>query len=216
MADEFQIDVISDVVCPWCYIGQRRLVEALARLPHDDDARRAPIRWHPFQLNPDLPRQGVPRKTYLEDKFGGPERAAQIYARVAAAGATVGIPFAFERILRQPNTRDAHRLIAWAQERGDASDLVDRLFRAYFIEGRGIGEHEVLATIAGEAGFDSAAARSYLDSDEGADAIALMDERAREIGVQGVPFFIFNQHIAVSGAQEPDVLLDAIAQAKVR
>ena len=214
MADEFQIDVISDVVCPWCYIGQRRLAQALARLPEDDAARRAPIRWHPFQLNPDLPHAGVPRKAYLEDKFGGPERAAQIYARVSAAGATVGIPFAFERIERQPNTRDAHRLIAWAQAQGDASDLVERLFRAYFIDGRAIGDHAVLSAIAGEAGFDAAAAQVLLDSDEGVDAIALMDSRAREIGVQGVPFFIFNQHIAVSGAQEPDALLGAIAQAK--
>ena len=215
MADEFQIDVISDVVCPWCYIGQRRLAEALSHLPDDDAARRAPIRWHPFQLNPDLPPDGVPRKTYLEDKFGGPERAAQVYARVSAAGATVGISFAFDRIERQPNTRDAHRLIAWAQAQGDASGLVERLFRAYFIEGRAIGDHEVLVAIVGEAGFDSATARILLDSDEGVEAIALMDRRAREIGVQGVPFFIFNQHIAVSGAQEPGVLLDAIAQARV-
>jgi predicted DsbA family dithiol-disulfide isomerase len=214
MPGEFQIDVISDVVCPWCYIGQRRLASALGRLPDDDSARRAPIRWHPFQLNPDLPPAGVPRKAYLEDKFGGHERAAQIYARVGAAGATVGIDFAFDKIERQPNTRDAHRLIAWAQTYGDASDLVARLFRGYFIDGRGIGDHAVLAAIAGEAGLDPAAARAMLDSGEGADAIGVMDQRAREIGVQGVPFFIFNQHIAVSGAQEPDVLLDAIAQAR--
>jgi predicted DsbA family dithiol-disulfide isomerase len=214
MADEFQIDVISDVVCPWCYIGQRRLAEARARLPEGDDARRAPIRWHPFQLNPDLPQQGVSRKAYLEDKFGGPERAAQIYARVAAAGATVGIPFNFVGIERQPNTRDAHRLIAWAQDQRDAGDLVERIHRAYFIEGRLIGEHDVLAAIAGEAGFDAGAARAMLDSEEGIDAIAMMDRRAREMGVQGVPFFIFNQHIAVSGAQEAGALLDAIAQAK--
>jgi predicted DsbA family dithiol-disulfide isomerase len=214
MADEFRIDVISDVVCPWCYIGHRRLAAALARLPVDDPARGASIRWHPFQLNPDLPHAGVPRRTYLEDKFGGPERAAQIYARVAAAGAAVGIPFAFDRIAIQPNTRDAHRLIAWAQAQRDAGDLVERLFRAYFIDGRAIGDREVLAAIAGEAGFDSAASRRMLDADEGVDAIALMDQRAREIGVQGVPFFIFNQHVAVSGAQEPDVLLGAIAQAR--
>ncbi len=214
MADEFQIDVISDVVCPWCYIGQRRLAEARARLPEDDPARRATLRWHPFQLNPDMPPTGISRKSYVETKFGGPERAAQIYARVAAAGATVGIPFAFDRIERQPNTRDAHRLIAWAQAQGDASGLVERLFRAYFIDGRLIGEHDVLAAIAGEAGLDAVAARSLLDSEEGTDAITLMDSRAREIGVQGVPFFIFNQHIAVSGAQEPATLLDAIAQAR--
>jgi predicted DsbA family dithiol-disulfide isomerase len=214
MTDKYQIDVISDVVCPWCYIGQRRLAAALARLPEGDAARHAPIRWHPFQLNPDLPAEGVPRKSYLEDKFGGSERAAQIYARVAAAGATVGIAFAFDRIERQPNTLDAHRLIAWAQERGDASDLVERLFRAYFIEGRNIGDRDVLAAIAGEAGFDADAAHAAIAADEGGDAIAAMDRRAREIGVSGVPFFIFNEHVAVSGAQEPDVLLDAIAQAR--
>jgi predicted DsbA family dithiol-disulfide isomerase len=214
MAGDLQIDVISDVVCPWCYIGQRRLAAARALLPEGDAARTAPVRWHPFQLNPDLARDGVSRKAYLEDKFGGPERVAQIAARVASVGAAVGIPFAFDRIERQPNTLDAHRLIAWVQARGDASDLVDRLFRAYFIEGRRIGDREVLAAIAGEAGFDAAAARAMLASDEGVEAIAAMDQRARDIGVGGVPFFIFNEHIAVSGAQEPDVLLGAIAQAR--
>jgi predicted DsbA family dithiol-disulfide isomerase len=216
MPGDFQIDVISDVVCPWCYIGQRRLAQARARLAPDDPARSAVVRWHPFQLNPDLPRAGVARRAYLEDKFGGPERAAQIYARVSAAGATVGIPFAFDRIERQPNTLDAHRLIAWAQERGDASDLVERLFHAYFVEGRAIGDREVLALIAGEAGLDAAAARAWLASDEGSDDIARMDQRAREIGVGGVPFFIFNEKVAVSGAQEPDVLRDAMNQARER
>ena len=214
MADDFQIDVISDVVCPWCYIGQRRLAAALSRLPEDDAARRAPVRWHPFQLNPGLPQAGIPRRKYLEDKFGGPERAAQIYARVSAVGASVGIAFAFDRIEIQPNTQDAHRLIAWAQARGDASDLVERLFHAYFIDGRALGDRAVLAAIAGEAGLPSDEARRLLDSGEGMDAIALMDRRAREIGVQGVPFFIFNQRVAVSGAQEPETLLDAIAQAR--
>jgi predicted DsbA family dithiol-disulfide isomerase len=214
MTDDFQIDVISDVVCPWCYIGQRRLAAAISRLPEDDAARRAAVRWHPFQLNPDLPQAGISRKRYLEDKFGGSDRAAQIYARVSAAGASVGIAFAFDRIEIQPNTRDAHRLVAWAQSHGDASDLVERLFHAYFVDGRALGDHAVLAAIAGEAGLPSDEARRLLDSGEGMDAIALMDQRAREIGVQGVPFFIFNQRIAVSGAQEPDTLLDAIAQAR--
>ncbi len=126
----------------------------------------------------------------------------------------MGIAFAFDRIEVQPNTRDAHRLVAWAQSHGDASDLVERLFHAYFVDGRAVGDHAVLAAIAGEAGLPSDAARRLLDSDEGMDAIALMDRRAREIGVQGVPFFIFNQRVAVSGAQEPDTLLDAIAQAR--
>jgi predicted DsbA family dithiol-disulfide isomerase len=216
MAGDYQIDVISDVVCPWCYIGQRRLAQARASLADDDPARQARVRWHPFQLNPDLPRAGVARKAYLEDKFGGPERAAQIYARVGAAGATVGIAFAFERIERQPNTLDAHRLIAWAQARGDAGDLVESLFRAYFTEGRAIGERDVLAEIATEAGYDAAAARAWLDSDEGVEEIARMERRAREIGVGGVPFFVFNGQVAVSGAQEPDVLREAMTRARER
>ncbi len=214
MPDEFRLDVISDVVCPWCYIGQRRLAEARARLPEDDPARCTTLRWHPFQLNPDMPPTGISRQRYVETKFGGPQRAAEIHARVYAAGATVGIAFAFDRIERQPNTRDAHRLIDWAQAQRDASDLVERLFRAFFVEGRDIGDRAVLAAVAGEAGFDSGAARALLESGEGADAIDAMERSAREIGVQGVPFFILNRRIAVSGAQEPAVLLDAIAQAK--
>ncbi|MEO8344578.1 MAG: DsbA family oxidoreductase [Betaproteobacteria bacterium] len=214
MSGEFQIDVISDVVCPWCYVGQRRLAAALAQLPADDPARRATLRWHPFQLNPDMPPAGISRKTYAETKFGSPKRVAELNARLVAVGETLGIPFAFDHIVHQPNTLDAHRLINWAQAQRDASDIVERLFQAFFVDGRNIGDHTVLADIAGESGFSADAARAMLDSGEGADAIASMDERARAIGVQGVPFFIFNQRIAVSGAQEPATLLDAIAQAK--
>ena len=147
------IDVISDVVCPWCFIGRRRLGEALALLATREPHVRPVVSWHPFQLNPDLPREGIDRRAYLEAKFGGHARADDIYARVRAAGASVGIEFAFERIDRQPNTLDAHRLISWAQARGDPEELVERLFRAYFLEGRSIGERGVLATIAGEAGL---------------------------------------------------------------
>ncbi len=210
------IDVISDVVCPWCYIGKRRLAAALAMLNHDAPGFASRVNWHPFQLNPDLPGEGVDRRAYLERKFGGAERAATIYDRVRAAGATVDIPFAFDRILRQPNTLDAHRLVAWAQqpESADSADaLVERLFRAYFLEGRTIGDREVLAAVAGEAGFDAASARAMLDSDEGAEAVRAMDRRAREMGVTGVPFFIFNGSVAVSGAQEPRILAEAIAKA---
>ena len=207
-----RIDIVSDVVCPWCYIGKRRLEAAL-------DAREQPqpaIRWHPFQLNPDIPAGGVDRRSYLDAKFGGPERAREIYARVEAAGREVGIPFAFERIERQPNTLDAHRLIAWAQSIGaEAADgLVERLFRAYFIEGTNIGEVAELVRIAGEAGYDSAAALAYLQSDEGRAEIAVADERSKEMGIGGVPFFIFNSRLAVSGAQPSDILAEALAQAE--
>jgi predicted DsbA family dithiol-disulfide isomerase len=207
------IDVISDVVCPWCFIGRRRLGAALELLAVQAPHLRPSVSWHPFQLNPDLPREGIDRRAYLEAKFGGVQRAAGIYERVRAVGKSVGIDFAFEKIARQPNTLDAHRLVAWAQAQGDAEGVVERLFRAYFLEGRRIGEADVLAAIAGEAGLSAAAARAYLASDEGVDTIAAMDRRVQELGVSGVPFFIFDSKLAVSGAQEPDTLLAAMLQA---
>ncbi len=207
------IDVVSDVVCPWCFIGRRRLGEALALFAVREPNVRPVVSWHPFQLNPDLPREGIDRRSYLEAKFGGPQRADAIYARVRAAGTSAGIDFALERIERQPNTLDAHRLISWAQARGDAEELVERLFRAYFLDGRFIGDRDVLAAIAGDAGLPADAARVYLDSDEGTDTIQAMDRRVRELGVTGVPFFIFNGRVAVSGAQEPPALVGAMEQA---
>ena len=206
------IDVISDVVCPWCYIGKRRLEAALAQRMIGETR----IRWLAFQLNPDIPAGGVERRGYLEQKFGGPDRARQIYARIKAAGDDVGIVFDFERIARQPNTVDAHRLTAWAQDiDASAADvLVERLFRAYFIEGVDIGEPETLATLAGAAGFDAAQARAWLASDAGRASVRAEEQRARALGVTGVPFFVFNQRLAVSGAQPPEVLLDAIGQAE--
>jgi predicted DsbA family dithiol-disulfide isomerase len=208
------IDIVSDVVCPWCYIGMRRLGVALTRIGQAEPDTRLRIRWHPFQLNPDLPASGVDRREYLEAKFGGPERAAEIYARVRAAGDTVGIPFDFERIATQPNTLDAHRLIAWAQVEADANPLVERLFRAYFLEGQNVGDRAVLAALAGEAGHDAAAARAFLESGAGIDEARAADRKAREMGIGGVPFFIFDGRVAVSGAQPPDVLVDAINQAR--
>jgi predicted DsbA family dithiol-disulfide isomerase len=207
------IDVISDVVCPWCFIGRRRLGEALASYATAEPNIRPVVSWHPFQLNPDLPREGIARQAYLEAKFGGRERAAEIYARVRAAGRTVGIEFEFDRIERQPNTIDAHRLVSWAQANGDPEEVVERLFRAYFLEGRFIGDRDVLADVAAEAGLARDAACAYLDSESGTDKIEAMDRRVRELGVTGVPFFIFGGRVAVSGAQEAPVLVDAMAQA---
>lgn len=206
------VDIVSDVVCPWCYIGKRRLEAALAARGQP----RLEIRWHPFQLNPHIPPGGVDRRTYLEDKFGGAERAREIYARVEAAGREVGIPFDFDRIGRQPNTLDAHRLIAWAQstaaERADR--LVESLFRAYFSEGVNIGEIDELVRLASEAGYDGPAARVHLESDDGRAAIAAADARMKEMGIGGVPFFIFNRRLAVSGAQPPEILGEALAQSE--
>jgi len=205
------IDVVSDVVCPWCFIGKRHLEAALAGLP---EAAGAKVRWHPFELNPDLPPEGVDRKGYLEAKFGGPARAAEIYARVREAGVRAGLDFDFDAIVRQPNTRDAHRLIAWAQSRGDAGPLVERLFRAYFQEGRYVGDRDTLAALAAEAGFDAEAARVWLESGLGADEITDAEARVRGIGITGVPFFIFDGRVGLSGAQPRQTMREAIAQAR--
>ena len=209
----FPIDVVSDVVCPWCYIGKRRLAAALSRVTGDHRDIDFAVSWHPFQLNPELPAAGADRKRYLEAKFGGPQHAAEIFDRVRVAGTAVGIAFDFDAIARQPNTLDAHRLITWAQQQGAADTLVEKLFRAYFIEGRFIGDRTVLAAIAGDAGFDADAAGAMLASDQGVDAVQGMDRRVRELGVSGVPFFIFDSRLAVSGAQEPDALVGVIEEA---
>jgi predicted DsbA family dithiol-disulfide isomerase len=216
-SDTLAVDVISDVVCPWCYIGKRKLEAALSELKAREPALDIAVRWHPFQLNPDMPSGGMPRTSYLAAKFGGTERAAEIYSRVRAVGAEVGIPFAFDRIAMQPNTLETHRLIAWAQAQGDldaVSSLVERLFHAYFIDGSFLGDREELVRAAGAARFDPAEARAMLESDAGSDVVAAEDREARSAGVQGVPFFIFNGRIAVSGAHDPPTLLDAIAAAR--
>jgi predicted DsbA family dithiol-disulfide isomerase len=211
------IDIVSDVVCPWCYIGKRKLEAALAELRAREPGLTMIRRWHPFQLNPELPEQGIARAAYLEAKFGGKARAAEIYARVTNAGAEVGIAFDFERIERQPNTLDAHRLVAWAQQHGDAAAtdaLVEALFRAYFIDGRMIGDKDELVRIAGEAGFAEAETRALLASEHGRVDVEAEDREARAVGIGGVPFFIFNGRTAVSGAHDPPALLEAIGAAR--
>ena len=205
------VDVVSDIVCPWCFIGKRHLEAALADAGL---ANEAVVRWHPFELNPDLPPEGIDRKQYVAAKFGGPERAALIYARVREAGERAGIAFDFDAIPRQPNTREGHRLIAWAQARGDADRLVERLFRAYFLEGRVLSDRETLVSLAAEAGIDAVAARNWLASERGVQEIAQAEARARELGITGVPFFIFDGHVGLSGAHPPETLRDAIRQAQ--
>ncbi|MEO7941648.1 MAG: DsbA family oxidoreductase [Burkholderiaceae bacterium] len=207
------IDVVSDVVCPWCYIGKRKLETALAQA-RSAGLPEPVIRWHPFQLNPDLPAEGVSRKSYLEDKFGGAERAAEIYARVKAAGKAVGLDLHIDGITRQPNTLAAHALIVFAQQQGPGfgSDVKERLLKAYFIENRFIGDVDVLVDIAQAAGLDPVAARDYLSDAQQLQQVAAADSQARQMGISGVPFFIFNQKVAVSGAQEPAQLLAAMQQ----
>lgn len=210
----FTIDVVSDVVCPWCYIGKRKLEAALemaraAGLPEPE------VRWHPFQLNPDLPAQGISRKQYLEDKFGGPQRAAEIYARVKAAGQAAGLELDIDGITRQPNTLAAHALLAYAQQQHGlavGNDIKERLLQAYFIDNQFIGDVDVLVQIAVDAGLDADATRASITDAAQLQGVAAADARVREMGVGGVPFFIFNQKVAVSGAQDPASLLAAMQQ----
>ncbi len=216
---ELTIDIVSDVVCPWCYIGKRKL-EAALTLPEAADLPPVHIRWHPFQLNPDLPAEGISRKQYIETKFGGPQRAKEIYARVSAAGTAVGLDLNFDGIKQQANTLAAHALIAFAQQSpgNDARNSVgnrvkEGLLKACFIESRFIGSLEVLVDIAMEAGLDGDAARTYLSDPAHLAEVSQADTQARQMGISGVPFFIFNQKVAVSGAQDPAALLGAMQQA---
>src|SRR5487761_49423 len=194
-----RIDIVADVSCPWCFIGKRRLETALAQRP----AIAPDITWRPFQLNPDMPAEGMPREAYLAAKFGGQAHAKRINQAAVDAGTSVGIPFAFEKIQRTPNTLAAHRLVRFAQREGRATELVDRLFAGYFIEGRDIGNSDVLAAIAGESGLDAATARAFLaGASERAEVLADY-AGARRLGINAVPCFIFDGQYAISGAQEP-------------
>ena len=208
------VDVVSDVVCPWCYIGKRRLEAAVALRQAGEPVK---VRWHAFQLNPDLPLGGMDRRTYLLEKFGGPERISEIQTQVVEVGREVGIWFNFDRMRRQPNTLNAHRLIGWAAQKFDpakAALLVERLFRAFFVEGVDVGNIDELVRLAGDAQLDRYKANAMLASGEGRAQVAAADQRARALGIGGVPMFIFNQRLAVSGAQPVKVLLDALVQSE--
>ena len=212
--DALRIDVVSDVVCPWCYVGKRQLEAALARWRDaHPDAPVPMVRWHPFQLNPDLPDEGMSRADYLREKFGASDPTA-IYQRVSAAARAVGLQPEFARIARQPNTLRAHALIAAAQ--GEAQQaVVERLFRAYFVEGADLSAREALAALAREAGLDDAAIRTALDDGDALDRTRQAEVEARELGIRGVPFFVIDGRIGVNGAQGADALLGAFAQARV-
>jgi predicted DsbA family dithiol-disulfide isomerase len=201
-----QIEIISDVVCPWCYIGKRRLEAALSRA-----GAQVEVTWRPFQLNPGLPQEGMEREAYVRRKFGA--AGPGLYARVGAVGAAVGIPFAFERIARQPNTLAAHQLIALAAPGAQQDAMVETLFRAYFLEGADLTSHSVLTALAARAGLDPTAAQACLEDEAARQAVVEADGAARDLGVEGVPFFIFGRRLAVSGAQEPEVLVQAIERA---
>lgn len=200
------IDVISDVICPWCYIGKRRLEKAIAAL---DGQHEFQVHWHPFQLNPGMPREGIRRKEYRTRKFGSWERSMELDARVIAVGETEGIHFAFDKMERTPNTVNAHRLIWLADQHGRQDTVVEALFRAYFTEGKDIGNQQTLVDVAADSGLDRQSAETMLNSEAGMDIIAQAGELSQRYDVTGVPFFIINNAITLSGAQEPDTFLDA-------
>ena len=195
------IDIVSDAVCPWCYVGKRRLEAALATRPE----LTVEIAWHAFQLNPGMPEEGMDRESYLATKFGSAARAASVYSDIEQAGADEGIAFAFDSIKRTPNTINAHRLILLAGKHGAQDAVVEALFKRYFLEGGDIGDPGELAAIAAGAGIDETLARDYLASSEGVEAVNAEDRQMRHIGVTGVPCFIIDKRFAISGAQTPEV-----------
>lgn len=197
------IEIVSDLVCPWCYIGQRRLERALKR----DGGPSSRLLWRAFQLNPDMPIDGVPRQAYLAAKFGGTFHAGRIYQAIGEAGAAEGIRFDFDRITRTPNSLNAHRLKRLARREGVETDLTNRLYRAYFEEARDIGASGVLADVAAEAGLDRGRAVRFLASDEDRAAVQAEDVNARRLGITGVPCVIIDGKYALSGAQEPEFFL---------
>jgi len=205
------IDIIVDTICPWCYVGKRRFEKALAMRAVTDIR----IGWRPFQLNPDMPSEGVDRKTYLTRKFGGMDRAAQRYEQLAQLGASEGIDFQFGRMERTPNTVNSHRLIRYAGRFGAQTSAIGAVFHAYFTDGRDIGDIETLADIGAAEGLERAALAKYLRSRADADAVIADDEAARGLGINGVPCYIIAGRYAVSGAQSPEIfvqILDLVQQ----
>ncbi|MBI2314304.1 MAG: DsbA family oxidoreductase [Betaproteobacteria bacterium] len=207
-----EIEVISDVVCPWCFIGKRRLEAALARYAEVHPAAETPrVLWKPFQLNPGLPESGMDRAEYVTRKFGA--QGPAFYAGVAAVGKSLGIEFAFDRIARQPNTVAAHSLIALAHDHGRQDEIVEALFRAYFLDGADLTRSEVLSGIVFAAGLPLDAVTACLADPQARRRVEQENAWAQAIGVTGVPFFVINRRFAGSGAQEPEFLLQALDRA---
>jgi len=197
-----EIQMIFDTVCPWCYIGKRRMEQALALRPHVD----IDLVWRPFLLNREIPADGIDRTAYLIRKFGSEARVRRIYGAIAQAGESVDIDFAFDRIDRTPNSVDSHRLIRYALLNGANPRIVETLFFEYFIEGLDIGRQDVLQEIGARDGLDGAAIGAYLNSEEDIDFVYDENTRAHRMGVNGVPAFVFNEKMVISGAQEPQIL----------
>ena len=208
MTDRIKLDIMSDPICPWCYIGKAHLDRALeARPDHPFE-----IEWHPFQLNPDMPADGMDRRAYLEGKFGGKEAAVKAYAPVVEHAAEAGLKIDFEGMKRTPNTLNAHRLIHWAGIEGRQTAAVSSLFKAYFVEARDIGNADVLADVADGIGLDAAVIHRLLDTDNDRQMIQERDAHARKMGVNSVPTFIVAGQHAVPGAQPPSLWAKVIAE----
>jgi predicted DsbA family dithiol-disulfide isomerase len=204
-----RVDVVSDVVCPWCFIGKRRLEKAIALNPDIT----VEVHWRPYFLNDWIPRDGISREQYLTTKFGSPERYKGIAQRVAAAAAAEGLTYAMDKISRQPNTIDAHRLIRWAGRAGKATEMKQKLMDLYFTEGADLTDKAVLAQAAADLGLDADQVREALASEQDVAEIENEALSAKEAGIEGVPCFIFGGKFAVSGAQAPEYLAQAIARA---
>jgi predicted DsbA family dithiol-disulfide isomerase len=203
-----RIDVVSDVVCPWCFIGKRRLEKAIALAP----STPVEVHWRPYFLNDWIPREGISREEYLTTKFGSAERYKGIAQRVSAAAAAEGLTYAMDKISRQPNTLDAHRLIRWAGGIGKAAEMKQRLMDLYFTEGADLTNHAVLVQAAADVGLDAEDIREALASDQDVADVEQEATSAKEAGIEGVPCFIFGGKFAVSGAQAPEDLAEAIAR----
>jgi predicted DsbA family dithiol-disulfide isomerase len=206
-----RIDVISDAICPWCYIGKRHLERALAIL--DKQGLHFTVAWHPFQLNPDMPREGVERAQYRLAKFGSAERSRQLDERITETACTVGLEFHLDRLTRTPNTLDAHRLIRLAGQHGVQDGVVEALFEGYFCDGADIGNAEVLTRLGVEGGLERDDITTMLASDAGLKEVAAADRMARNAGIQGVPSFALQGHVLFSGAVPADEMAQAFRRA---
>ncbi|HJT12133.1 MAG TPA: DsbA family oxidoreductase [Dongiaceae bacterium] len=204
------LEIFSDTVCPWCYIGKRRLERALRLRPQPGLTRR----WRAFQLNPGLPASGMDRRQYVIAKFGSVERAQRLYEAVSRVGAQEGIRFEFDRIQRTPNTVRSHRLLYAAAEEDRQADLLELIFKAYFTQGRDIGDPEILSELGEEAGLPGAVIADAVIDGGRLDSAMTEDLQSRRIGINGVPFFVFNGRFGLSGAQEPEALLNMLDLAR--
>ena len=212
-APRARLDIVSDVVCPWCYIGKQRLARALALL--GDDLVPS-VRWRPFELNPDLPASGMDRRAYCEAKFGSVERARALYAQVAAHAEAEGLPLAIERVTRTPNTRRAHVLIELARAQDCQDRVVDALFAAYFVEGRDRGATDTLVEIGAAAGIPAPRISAALADPDQLAAVAQAEATAHAHGVSGVPAFFYNDRLLFSGAQSPETIAATLRRMRAR